>query len=79
MEDNHNLDIDREAEAHGYENAQQSNFDLVVAKQSLIPTFQNNIDLIIQGVENGEVNALDAFASFKKIEKNKSVRFIKAD
>jgi len=69
MEDNHNYDIDREAEAHGYENAQPANFDLVVAKQSLIPTFQNNIDLIIQGVENGEVNALDAFASFKKIEK----------
>lgn len=69
MEDNHNLDIDREAEAHGYETMDKSNFDLVIAKQSIIPNFQSNIDLIISGVENGEVSALDVFAVFKRIEK----------
>lgn len=69
METNQHLDIDREAEAHGYANAQENKFDLIVAKQSLIPTFQNNVDLIVHGVENGDINALDAFASFKRIEK----------
>ena len=62
-------DIDREAEAHGWENAQPSNFDLVVAKDSLIPTVESSINTLINGVENGEVTGLDVFATFKKLEK----------
>ena len=69
MQENHIYDIDREAEAHGYENAQpNANFDLQIAKESIVPTFESNINTIIQGVESGEINALDAFASFKRLE-----------
>lgn len=64
-----NLDIDREAEAHGWANAQPNNFDLVVAKESLIPTVENSIQTLIHGVEDGEVTALDVFATFKRLEK----------
>ena len=67
--ENHILDIDREAEAHGYANAQPHDFDLQLAKESLIPTFQSNIEKLIEGVENGELNPLDVYAPFKKIEK----------
>lgn len=67
--ENHIYDIDREAEAHGYENAQpNANFDLQIAKESIVPMFENNINTIIQGVESGEINPLDAFAPFKKLE-----------
>ena len=65
-----NIDIDREQEAHGYENAQpQPSFDLVVAKESILPTVQGFIDTLIQGVDSGEINALEVFATFKKLEK----------
>jgi hypothetical protein len=65
-----NLDIDRDAEAHGWANAQpNANFDLVVAKDSLIPTVESTIQTLINGVEDGEVTALDVFATFKKLER----------
>ena len=69
MQENHIYDIDREAEAHGWSNAQPSNFDLVVAKDSLIPTVESSIQTLISGVENGEITGLDVFATFKKLEK----------
>lgn len=70
MNENHNLDIDRDAEAHGWANAQpNANFDLVVAKDSLIPTVESTIQTLINGVEDGEVTALDVFATFKKLER----------
>jgi hypothetical protein len=70
MEDNNLLDIDRDAEAHGWANAQpNANFDLVVAKDSLIPTVESTIQTLINGVEDGEVTALDVFATFKKLER----------
>jgi hypothetical protein len=69
IENNMN-DIDRDAEAHGWANAQpNANFDLVVAKDSLIPTVESSILTLINGVENGEVTGLDVFATFKKLEK----------
>ena len=67
--ENNMHDIDRDAEAHGWANAQPSNFDLVVAKDSLIPTVESTIQTLINGVENGEVTGLDVFATFKKLEK----------
>ena len=68
--ENHIYDIDREAEAHGWENAQpNANFDLIVAKESILPTVQGFIDTLVQGVDNGEINALEVFATFKKLEK----------
>jgi hypothetical protein len=70
MQENNILDIDRDAEAHGWENAQpNANFDLQVAKESLIPTVESTIQTLIDGVEDGEVTALDVFATFKKLEK----------
>lgn len=70
MQENHIYDIDRDAEAHGWANAQpNANFDLVVAKDSLIPTVESTIQTLINGVEDGEVTALDVFATFKKLEK----------
>jgi hypothetical protein len=68
--ENNMHDIDRDAEAHGWANAQpNANFDLVVAKDSLIPTVESTIQTLINGVEDGEVTALDVFATFKKLER----------
>lgn len=67
MQENHILDIDREAEAHGYATA-QPNFELEVVKTSIVPSLQTQIDTLIQGVDNGELKALEVFAVFKKIE-----------
>lgn len=69
MQENHILDIDREAEAHDYATAQPSNFDLVVAKDSLIPTVESSIQTLIDGVENNEISGLDVFATFNKLVK----------
>lgn len=69
MQENHIYDIDREAEAHGYATAQPSNFDLVVAKDSLIPTVESSIQTLIDGVENNEISGLDVFATFNKLVK----------
>lgn len=65
-------DIDRDAEIRDWAYAQSNvnaNFDLVVAKDSLIPTVESSIQTLINGVENGEVTGLDVFATFKKLEK----------
>ena len=67
MQDNHNLDIDREQEAHEYNNAQP--FDLTIAKESIVPNTQTAIETLLNGVENWEINGLDVFATFKKLEK----------
>jgi len=66
--ENHNLDIDREAESHGFENAQPI-FDITVAKDSIIPTLKSNIDTLIYALEMGQIDGLDLFATFKRIEK----------
>jgi hypothetical protein len=70
MQENHIYDIDRDAEAHGYETAQpNTNFDLVVAKESLVPTVEGFIKTLNEGVDNGELKALEVFAVYKKLEK----------
>jgi hypothetical protein len=69
IENNMN-DIDRDAEAHGWANAQpNANFDLVVAKDSLVPTVEGFIKTLNEGVDNGELKALEVFAVYKKLEK----------
>ncbi len=69
IENNMN-DIDRDAEAHGWANAQpNTNFDLVVAKESLVPTVEGFIKTLNEGVDNGELKALEVFAVYKKLEK----------
>lgn len=67
MQENHNLDIDREQEAHEYQNAQP--FDLTVTKESIVPNVQTGIETLIQGVKDGNINALDVFATFNKLDK----------
>lgn len=68
-----NLDIDQEQKAYeygkGFDHVGKTSFDVILAKDSTIPTMQSNIDLLLQGVENGEVNGLEVFAVFKKLEK----------
>lgn len=61
------LDIDREAQAHDYENAQPK-FDLQIAKESVITETQTSIERLISGVESGDINGLEVFAVFKKLE-----------
>lgn len=64
-EENQMHDIDREAEAHGFENAQPHtpviNVDVMVAQ------FQNQVHTIVAAVKEGDVDALKAYASFKGI------------
>lgn len=68
--ENNMHDIDRDAEAHGWANAQpNANFDLVVAKDSLIPTVEGFIKTLTDGVDNGELKALEVFAVYKKLER----------
>jgi hypothetical protein len=68
--ENNMHDIDRDAEAHGWANAQpNANFDLVVAKDSLVPTVEGFIKTLNEGVDNGELKALEVFAVYKKLEK----------
>ena len=70
MQENHIYDIDRDAEQHGWANAQpNANFDLVVAKESLVPTVEGFIKTLNEGVDNGELKALEVFAVYKKLEK----------
>lgn len=67
--ENHILDIDREQEAHGHENARPyPNFDLTLAMQSFEPNTRTTIETLIEAVKNGEINALDVYAPFKKLE-----------
>lgn len=48
---------------------QSNNFDLTVAKESVIASAQSNIDTLINGVINGEIDALPVYATFDKLEK----------
>jgi hypothetical protein len=60
MEHLEQIDIDLQAKQHDYETAQPKN---VIEKTT------QGINAIVQAVENGVVNPLDAFASFNKLEK----------
>ena len=46
-----------------------NNFDLTVTKESVIASAQSNIDTLINGVINGEIDALPVYATFDKLEK----------
>jgi hypothetical protein len=60
MEHLEQIDIDLQAKEHDYETAQPKN---VIEKTT------QGINAIVEAVENGVVNPLDAFASFNKLEK----------
>jgi hypothetical protein len=60
MEHLEQVDIDQQAKQHDYETAQPKN---VIEKTT------QGINAIVEAVENGVVNPLDAFASFNKLEK----------
>jgi hypothetical protein len=60
MEHLEQVDIDQQAKQHDYETAQPKNV--------ILKTIQG-INAIVEAVENGVVNPLDAFASFNKLEK----------
>lgn len=60
MEHLEQVDIDLQAKEHGYETAQPKN---VIEKTTF------GINAIVEGVESGVINPLDAFASFNKLEK----------
>jgi hypothetical protein len=66
--ENNNLDIDRERQEFEYHNFNGNSFDLSKSNQELIPTVQNSIEMLLKGVQNGYINALDVFATFKKLE-----------
>jgi hypothetical protein len=59
MEHLEQVDIDQQAKEHDYQTAQPN----VIEKTT------QGINAIVQAVENGVVNPLDAFASFNKLEK----------
>lgn len=59
MEHLENFGVDLQAKQHDYETAQPN----VIEKTT------SGINAILTGVENGVINALDAFASFNKLEK----------
>jgi len=59
MEHLEQVDIDLQAKEHDYQTAQPN----VIEKTT------QGINAIVQAVENGVVNPLDAFASFNKLEK----------
>lgn len=59
MEHMEQIDIDLQAKEHDYHNAQPN----VIEKTT------QGVNAIIEAVENGVVNPLDAFASFNKLEK----------
>jgi hypothetical protein len=59
MEHLEQVDIDQQAKEHDYHNAQPN----VIEKTT------QGINAIVEAVENGVVNPLDAFASFNKLEK----------
>jgi hypothetical protein len=60
MEHLEQVDIDQQAKQHDYETAQPKN---VIEKTT------QGINAIVEAVEAGVVNPLDAFASFNKLEK----------
>lgn len=59
MENMENFGVDLQAKEHDYHNAQPN----VIEKTT------QGINAIVEAVENGVVNPLDAFASFNKLEK----------
>jgi hypothetical protein len=59
MEHLEQVDIDQQAKEHDYQTAQPN----VIEKTT------QGINAIVEAVENGVVNPLDAFASFNKLEK----------
>jgi len=59
MENMEDFGVDLQAKEHDYQNAQPN----VIEKTT------QGINAIVQAVENGVVNPLDAFASFNKLEK----------
>jgi hypothetical protein len=59
MEHLEQIDIDLQAKEHDYQTAQPN----VIEKKT------QGINAIVEAVENGVVNPLDAFASFNKLEK----------
>lgn len=63
--ENENHDIDREAEAHGFENAQPHT--PVINVDVMVEQFKNQVHLIVAAVKEGDVDALKAYASFKGI------------
>ena len=65
---NEHLDIDREREEYEYNNVQQSQDRLEIVKSVGMPNVVSIIDGIVSDVEVGNINALDAFAIFKKME-----------
>ena len=65
---NTNYDIDREREEYEYNNVQQSQDRLEVVKSVGMPNVTSIINGIVSDVEVGNINALDAFAIFKKME-----------
>ena len=65
---NEHLDIDREREEYEYNNVQQSQDRLEIVKSVGMPNVVSIIDGIVSDVEIGNINPLDAFAIFKKME-----------
>ena len=65
---NEHLDIDREREEYEYNNVQQSQDRLEIVKSVGMPNVVSIIDGIVSDVEVGNINPLDAFAIFKKME-----------
>ena len=65
---NTNYDIDREREDYEYNNVQQSQDRLEVVKSVGMPNVTSIINGIVSDVEVGNINPLDAFAIFKKME-----------
>ena len=65
---NEHYDIDREREDYEYNTPQQSQDRLDVVKSVGMPNVTSIINGIVSDVEIGNINALDAFAVFKKME-----------
>lgn len=65
---NTNYDIDREREEYEYNNVQQSQDQLEQISKVGMPNVTSIINGIVSDVEVGNINPLDAFAIFKKME-----------
>lgn len=59
------LDIDREAEAHGFEN--EGSQTPVINIDKMVENFQYQVHTIVAAVKEGEIDPLKAYASFKGI------------
>lgn len=65
---NEMYDIDREREEYEYNNVQESQDQLEQISKVGMPNVTSIINGIVSDVEVGNINALDAFAIFKKME-----------